>query len=359
MNKKRTKILFISCLAGMGHIRAAKALLESATENHPELECQYIDAVDYCSWLLRASVVDSYELLIKHWPQLWEKLYQFADTRGGKKSIDTSTILLQQGNQKFHDYIKTFAPDRIITTHFFVPILLGKLAKEIPTDVVVTDYYANRMWLNPNVRHLFVASEGIKKAFRKDHDSIIVSGIPISPRFFKPKNLPALRKKFELPNDQPVILLLSGGTGLVDISKAAECILGTLTNITLIAVAGKNNSELFSKLEKLDPQNNTYQVFNFTDTIDELMAVADIIITKPGGLTTSEVLYLKKSLIMINPIPGQEEKNASFVTEHKYGCLVTEVTELPGIITKILSNPHLLNTPPDQPNPNETILAAN
>ncbi len=360
MHKKRTKILFISCLAGMGHIRAAKALFESAAENHPELECQYIDAVDYCSWVLRASVVDSYELMIKHWPQLWEKLYQFADTRNGKSSIDKSTILLKQGNQKLHDYVKAFAPDRIIATHFFVPILLGKLAKKIPTDMVVTDYYANRMWLNRDIRHLFVASQDIKDAFSKDHESIIVSGIPISPRFFKTKNLPELRKKFNLPDTKPVVLILSGGTGLIDISKAAENILNNLTNTTVIAVAGKNNPELFLKLNKIKAlRGNTYRALEFIDTIDELMALADIIVTKPGGLTISEVLYLKKPLVMINPIPGQEEKNAGFVVEHNYGRLATEAGELSGVVSTILNNPHFLNIPPNQPNPNETILLTN
>jgi processive 1,2-diacylglycerol beta-glucosyltransferase len=224
--------------------------------------------------------------------------------------------------------------------------------------MVVTDYYANRMWLSPAVRHLFVASETIKKAFQSDHASIIVSGIPVNPRFFKPKNIPELRRKLGLEDAQPVILILSGGTGLIDITAATEQILNNFPAAAVVAIAGKDNTEVFNKLETLAPGRDSYRVFEFIDTIDEWMAVASVVVTKPGGLTTSEVLYLKKPLLMINPLPGQEEKNAAFVTDHNYGRLVAEVHELPDLISKILSEPHFLNTPPDLPNPNETILSA-
>ncbi len=359
MPTKRQKILIISCLAGMGHVRAAQALLLSASENHPEFDCRHIDAVDYCGPLLKTSIVDSYEILIKHWPGLFKKIFEYTDTPAGKDSFEKSIFLLQQGNKKLIDYIKDFKPDRIIVTHFLIPLLLKKFNGRFPIDMVVTDYYANLLWINPTVRHLFVATEAIKEAFKTDHPSIVVSGIPVNPRFFKPKNIPELKKKFGLPAGKKVVLILSGGMGPIDTSTATETILQQVKNISVIAVAGKHNGELLEKLQKLSGGKNHYQALSFVEKVDELMALADIIVTKPGGLTTSEVLYLKKPLVMINPIPGQEEKNAGFVIKHNYGCLATTTSELPGLINRILDEPNFLTKPPDLPNPNEIILTTN
>jgi processive 1,2-diacylglycerol beta-glucosyltransferase len=359
MTSQPQRILIISCLGGMGHVRAAKALLASAEENHPELTVRHIDAVDYCNWFLKASAVDSYEIMIKHWPGLFKKIFEFADTPGGKESFEKSMFLVKQGNKKLLEYVEEFKPDRIIATHFIVPILLSSIQNQFPIDVVVTDYYANLMWINPEVRHLFVASEAIKQAFDKSHPSIIVSGIPINPRFFKPKNKETLYKKLKLPTDKSIILVLSGGSGLIDTSSVVEKILSLHENVSVVAIAGKNNPELFSKLQKIKSDKNNYQALEFVDTIDEWMYMADVIVSKPGGLTTSEVLYLKKPLLMINPIPGQEEKNAEFVTEHNYGIRIQNTEELPAIITKVLHEPNFLTKPPELPNPNEIILTTN
>jgi processive 1,2-diacylglycerol beta-glucosyltransferase len=222
--------------------------------------------------------------------------------------------------------------------------------------VVVTDYYAHQIWVAPGIRHLFVATEEIKQALGKKHSSVIVSGIPIHPRFLKQKNHPQLLLKFKIANQSPVVLFLSGGNGLVDTSKTVEYILKEYSNLTIIAISGKGNETLYQKLIGLPHGKNDYRVFKFLDNIDEWMRIANIIVTKPGGLTVTECLYLKKPMLLLNPIPGQEEKNAQYVTTQHFGKLVNNPKELVSSIKLLLENPSMFKTPPSLPNPNEVIF---
>jgi processive 1,2-diacylglycerol beta-glucosyltransferase len=156
-NPKKQKLLLISCSGGMGHIRAAEALKTHAEKYYPEITCEHFNAAEYSGWFLNTSLVKTYEFLIKNHPKVFGALFKLADTTMGKKYIELHHPLLRKSGEPLIEAIERFGPDRIIVTHPIIMPLLEKLSNPPPIDVVVTDYYANQIWLHPNIRHLFGA----------------------------------------------------------------------------------------------------------------------------------------------------------------------------------------------------------
>lgn len=340
----------------MGHIRAAEALQSYCRVQYPTIVTEHFNAAEYSGWLLNTSLVKSYEFLIKNYPKVFGALFKMADTRLGKKYIELHHPLLKKSGEPLLAAIARFAPDRIIVTHPIIMPLLEDLPATLPTDLVITDYYANKIWLHPRVRHLFVATPEMKRELGGEHSSITVSGIPLHPVFFEHKNLTELYQKYHLPADRPFILSMSGGQGLIDTSDMVKELLTYPQPLNIIAVAGKGSKKVLSNFRKLSSTIHYYQAIEFTTAIDEYMRLADVIITKPGGLTVTECLYLKKPMILINPIPGQEEANAEYITKHHFGFKIDSSNEINKLLHTILTTRDALASPPDRPNPNELII---
>lgn len=340
MSRKKTKkVLIISCTGGSGHIRAAEAIKKTCEEFYETIECKHINLVDFSGWLLKLSMVHSYNFLVKHRPKIFRKIYYYTDANAGDKSLKKTMPLLKISGKKILKEVEDFNPDRIICTHFLPPILLEKAQISCPVDVVVTDFYAHQSWSIPSVRALFVGAEDTKEHLSKNKIPIIVSGIPIDPIFYKNKNISELKQKFRLLHNSKTILVLSGGVSLIDMSQEVGEILKNFSDqrLNIIVISGKNNQKAYEKLCALHFYNHNYKILEFTTEIDEYMRIADVVITKPGGLTLSECLFLQKPLILINPIPGQEEKNAEYIIKHKFGYLAQNINELLKQLEKILN----------------------
>jgi processive 1,2-diacylglycerol beta-glucosyltransferase len=357
MASSRQKILIISCSGGLGHIRAAEALLENCRELNPEIEVKHIDIANYSGRFFRAFFVDSYNSIVKYCPQLFKYIYHFADNEKRKKIFNILLPILKKSCRKFFNFVNEFNPDRVICTHFAPPALLNTTKHTYPVDVVVTDYYAHQIWLVTGVRNLFVPHESIKKELARKYDgNVVVSGIPIHPRFFKKINDEAVEKKYNLDPHYPTILFVSGGKGTINTFNTIKQTLDSAKNLNIIAISGKNNPKLFNKLNKLKSNQNNFKVMRFTDSVDELMKIADVVITKPGGLTVSELLCLKKSMILTNPIPGQEEKNAEFIMKNNFGFKAQNTADVLEKINLILKHSTPLSSPDSSKNPSEIIL---
>lgn len=354
--QKKQKLLLISCSGGMGHIRAAEALKAHAEKFYPDIICEHFNAAEYSGWFLNTSLVKSYEFLIKNHPKVFGALFKLADTTMGKKYIQLHHPLLRKSGEPLLDAIERFNPDRIIVTHPIVMPLLEKLPPALPLDLVVTDYYANKIWLHPNIRHFFVPTEEMKEELKNEHLSIIVSGIPLHPVFFETKDTSVLRNKYHLSLDHQTILVMSGGQGLIDTSTIVRELLAFSKPLNIVVIAGKGNTAALAKLKKLPTEQHTYRIIEFTSAIDEYMRISDLIITKPGGLTITECLYLKKPLLLINPIPGQEEANAEYIAAKHFGLLAKDHSEILHLTASVLAGQAHLIPPPDRANPNELIL---
>ena len=236
---------------------------------------------------------------------------------------------------RFGRYVKQFRPEAVLCTHYFPLETLSHLRRRRggprPMAVsVVTDFEAHALWMDACVDLYCVAAEETKArlvARGVAEESVVVTGIPISARFSAGLDAKAVRKTLGLRDDLPVLLVPSGGFGIGPVEQILVELDKVDRPFQSVVVTGRNE-ELRQELAAQDRTHPT-QVLGFVTNMHELMAVADVIITKPGGLTSSEALAMGKPLCILNPIPGQEAANSDFLLEHGAAMKVNRVEDLP------------------------------
>lgn len=351
------KLLIISCSTGSGHLRAAEALRITCNKLHPDVEVLHIDMADYLDGISHIYLVSFYNLFSNLIPFSYKLLYYLTNSWLAQRVFRIVSPVIRIGSRKLIKKIEEYNPDLIISTHFLPSLILPKKIS-IPIDTVITDYQAHKIWLAPKTRNFFVATEDIKTELNKFHIQSTASGIPIHPNFFEKKDTAILREKFNIKNNNPLILFMPTSRGRIKPAEAINKILhhdfGTALNI--VAVAGKNKKRNLSDLEQFKTvEHPNLTVFENVENIDELMRIADIIVGKAGGLTVSEALFLQKPTIVINPIPGQEDYNTSYLEKNHFGLHAKSNDDLVKKIQYILANPNIINKK-SYPDPSKIIL---
>ena len=339
------KILFISCSAGAGHVRAAEALLLTCRAKYPQIKSAHIDIMDYSGGLFGKSITSSYHFLARHLPNIYGLLYQMFDFSKSPDVLNKISSLLKINLRKLNKFIREYQPDQIFCTHFLASAFANQYADKIPTDFLITDYEINRICLAPQIRYFFVPSEEIKNELVGLGKQAFFTGIPIHPEFLKEKNVEELKNNWRINNGWPTILILTGGMGLIDPVPFAKEIIDNLKKINLIVVAGKNNKKTLKELGELKSTSINYRIITFTAKIDELMRLADVILTKPGGLSVTETLFLQKPVLLSLPIPGQEEANVRFVEKNNSGRQIPELNKIAGALQEIIRRPDVFMKP--------------
>ncbi len=346
MNKK-TKLLIISAEAGAGHIRAGEAIFETAKILYPDIDVRHIKITDYISSLSKKIFFDSYNVFAVRYPKIYEKIYNISNKKQSTKKIKKILKFLQKiDGDKFLKYIFNFNPDYIINTHFLAQQILVNNSKQLEnlkgSSTVITDYAFHHLWsLGFKNQNYFVANQQVKQSLLSlsvPDTKIYVSGIPIHPAFYQKKDLNKLRIKYQIPKTDQVILVLSGGKGLSFSDKLIEELSKIESKATIFAITGKNQ-KLLNKIKKLKlPINLNLRVISWTDQIDEYIRISDVIISKAGGLSTTECLTLGKYLIIIDPIPGQEVGNANFLKQNKLVTVAKDKKQLVKLLEKTPSH---------------------
>jgi processive 1,2-diacylglycerol beta-glucosyltransferase len=324
------KLLIISTGAGTGHVQAAAALEEAARAERPDVEVVNVDALDYGTPFLRDLYERSYVLMANRIPGLWGFLYRRSESKKRyPRSAWFLSVLDRHNARGLLSLVRRLRPDRIVCTHFLPVSALRRFATA-PLDIVVTDFKAHAFWLQPRVRFFFVASEDVRDALVRrgiPAERIGAHGIPVSRRFVRPPDAAASRESLHMPADQPVVLAVGGGfgrRGLVDVVRAT---LAANPSVHVLAVAGRNK-KMRDAIRQRFGSEGRLRTFGFVDDIERLMAAADVIVTKPGGLTTSEALAVGRPLVLTDPVPGQEERNARFLTEAGAALMAVTAREL-------------------------------
>jgi processive 1,2-diacylglycerol beta-glucosyltransferase len=342
--------LLLSVSAGAGHVRAAEALRAAAT-GMPGVEALHLDVMDHVSPAFRALYTDLYLKLVEHSPATWSMLYRIMDRTPPNAPIARLRRAIERLNT--HDLrraIARFAPDAVVCTHFLPAELLmrersrGRL--DCPVHVVVTDFDLHGMWVVPDMAGWFAASDEV--AFRMqarglDAARIHVTGIPIMPAFAQPLDRAACAVEFGLDPQRRAILLMGGGAGLGGLDEVAARLLRLDADFQLVALAGRNSRAL-EKLQSLacaHPRRLVAQ--GFTDRVERLMGACDLVITKPGGLTTSECLALGRPMIVHAPIPGQEERNCDYLLEQGAALKAVDAIALDWRVRELLAVPSRLD----------------
>lgn len=319
MNKKKIIILYAS--VGGGHFKAAEGIKNYIVDNYKTCEVQMIDALKYTNKLVDKIVIKSYVNMAKYSPKMWGEIYKFSEKLYSPANFSNAVQMIL--SNKLLALLEYEKPDSIISTHPFITEMVASLKKreKISTElnVIMTDYASHKFWeLKPEyVNRYFVSNHEMKASLSFngiDSDKIFVTGIPVAPSFLKEMNKSEIYKEFDLDPSKKTVLLFGGGEyGLSDVKDFLNGLLSINQDVQVVAIAGKNVKvrNMFKKVsEKFDKK---VVILGYTTKIPELMHIADFVISKPGGLTTTEILVSNIPFIIINPIPGQEEENARFL----------------------------------------------
>lgn len=345
------RILVLSASVGAGHLRAAEAVELAFKETVPDAHVENIDVLSMTNALFRRVYGKLYLELISLAPHALGYFYDLLDqpSRGGKR--DVFRRALQDLNLKtFTRFLQETPWDLIVNTHFLPAEILSILRKKkqikTPHVTVTTDYETHRLWVNqPCDRYFTATEEGARylQHWGVPASDTFATGIPIHPVFSKPKDRKECLHKHGLATDRPVILQMSGGFGVGPVEKLFLSLLQVETPLQLVTITGKNE-KLKAQLQALKiPEHQRAKVMGFTKEIDELLAVADLVVSKPGGLTTSETLARGAIMMIVNPIPGQETRNSDFLLENGAAIKVNNVATLPYKLTTLLNDPKRLD----------------
>lgn len=340
------KILIASLKAGAGHMMAAKALEDTLLQQKEKFEVKNVDFLEYSTILSQDFYGKWYLDIVNKVPQFYGWLYDNLDDN----TKDSRLIFDRINAQKFKEFVFAYEPDLIICTHFVPADILThwrvKYQKKYKVVVTVTDYEAHRLWAEKKVDEYYVATpemiEELTK-FEVKAEKIISTGIPIDPKYNQNFDLPTIREKYNLTNNF-TILVASGGFGMGPVEQIIKKLHQLPNSLNILVMTG-NNSILLKSLNKIPDQAHQNKIiFPFIDNDQELMAVSNIIIGKPGGLTTSEALVVGRPIIVINPIPGQEIANANYIARNLAGLQADDLDEVIKIVKNLLKRPDLLET---------------
>jgi len=342
------RILIATVTAGGGHIAAAAALEEAWRALRPDDVIERLDLIKFFSPIHKKVHEDGYVKLIELAPELWGMIFGKTDNPKVARSMSKLRRAFPSNSRsKFIKHLKHFKPDVVLCTHYLTLETLGlvRLKEKLPQPLIVsivTDFEAHALWMDDCVDLYCVATEGTKArlvARGAKAENIVPTGIPIAAKFLSKPDPKAVRKHYGLRDDQPVLLVLGGGFGMGPVAEILNELDKVAGQFQTIVVAGRNE-KLRRELATHNRKHPTH-VLGFATNMHELMAVADLIITKPGGLTSSEALAMGKPLFILNPIPGQEAANSDFLLEHGAATKANRIEDLPFRVDQLLGSKKL------------------
>lgn len=345
------KLLITSVSTGHGHVRAAEALEAACHDIYPFIEVKHIDAMHYMEKSFQQLYVNGYSTIVNKAPSVWGYLYELTNRETGSLRHQQLMNTVQSNfTPRLAEFIADYKPDRILSTHFLIPQILNTETNRqrlpFPIDLVVTDYEFHRFWYSSNVSRYYVGSQQIYLALiqRGIHPrNIDVTGIPIHPDFSKTvvKDDPLITLKLD-PN-RKTILILFGGAGVGPAIRIVEKLFQINTSLNIITVSGRNQT-MKNQLDRLRvPEHMALRNCGFVSNMNELIGSSDLVISKSGGLTTAECMALGTPMLIFSPIPGQEEKNASYIETNGAGLRAHTLADLVEKLVRLLSHPQQLH----------------
>ena len=347
------KVLILSVSAGAGHLRAAEALERAFHLKDPALEVRHIDTLQYTNKIFRHLYSKAYIEMVNKMPEVLGWLYDHLDKPW--KNERRRLALDKLNTRPFVKMLKEYQPDITVCTHFLPAEIISWLkAKErlgCRQSIVVTDFDVHAMWLCHHYERYFVALDETRIHLEKlgiPRDKITVSGIPIDPVFAEQKSRREMRAKHGLRQDVTTILLSAGGFGVGPIEHILKSLMTDMRNpAQVIALCGRNQ-KLKNRIDHLaaglSPDRRfSIKAVGHTTAVDEYMSASDILLGKPGGLTTSEALAKGLVFVIVNPIPGQEERNSDHLLEEGVAIRCNNLPVLADKIDLLLNNPERMN----------------
>lgn len=348
------KIIIFYASYGGGHLNAAKSIQEYILTNYSNYDVERIDCMKYVNITIEKISTAAYREMAKKVPWAWGRIY--ADSQKGPLAHISS-----RSNKimaiKLLKLLREKKPDLIISTHPFGSQMCsylkrkGKITAEIAT--IMTDFAPHDQWLvgSDDTDYFFVAHNKMKQYLISkgiSKEKVYDTGIPISNRFLLEYNKDKILEDLKFDKNKKTILFFGGGEfglGKTKTLEIFETFVKNFPDTQIIAVAGRNEKMKanFTKIVEENNRTSNIRILEYTNNVPEFMSISSLVVTKPGGLTTSESLASSLPMIIINPIPGQEEENAEFLEEKGIAIWIKKKDDPNEKLKNLFTDPDVLS----------------
>ncbi|MDD5027352.1 MAG: glycosyltransferase [Candidatus Omnitrophica bacterium] len=341
MLPKRIVLMYISEVSG--HHNATLAIEKAIRILAPQAEISNINAFNYTNPVAEKIVNSVYMGIIKVAPKIWDYLY---DNPKIVKKIERAKQNINKANSpKLKKLFERLRPEVVVCTQAFPCGMVAGYKKtyraDLPLIAVLTDYVPHSYWIYDAVDCYITPSDEVSSRLIKKGvpaQKIKSLGIPFDPKFNTALDKNNIFSKYKLSPGLATILIMGGGQGLGPIKTIVKSLEKVNRDIQEIIVTGTNKKLHNSLRRKIKKYKKKIVVFGYAQNINELMAIADIVVSKPGGVTTSEVLSLGKPMIIIKPLPGQEASNTAYLTQKEAALEIKEPDKINLVIEDLLRN---------------------
>lgn len=335
------KVLILSVKAGFGHHSTAQAIIDYFKKIG--VECEMLDTFEYISSFLGDSIQDGYLSLTKYVPDIYGKVYDNLDKKNTESNkYSPIAVSSKVVSKKLKEYVINFNPDAVIGTHSYACMLMTYMKRKgfisCPTYGIVTDFTVHPFWENTELDYYVTPNELLnRQMIRKGipKEKILPYGIPIKEKFASKTEPCEARRELGI-EDKPTVLMMMGSMGFGNILGEMEKIDTLAGDFQVLCVCGTNDKVRASLMSR-EWKKRVY-VYGFVDIVDIMMDSADCIITKPGGLTSSELMAKGLPAIFVNPIPGQEDRNMEFLVNAGAGMMVTKTFPIDEALNLMLNS---------------------
>ncbi|WP_290460088.1 MGDG synthase family glycosyltransferase [Romboutsia ilealis] len=363
------KVLIMSASTGGGHNRAARAIkeeLESRTIDNMSIECEIVDSLKLVNNTMDKVISGGYEKSALYTPKAYGSVYRFSETSLASKNEFKGNPLTSLMARKFKHLLNDSSPDLIIGTHPFPMIALSTLKKnnyslsknesfyksskvDIPPMIsVLTDYTTHSTWIQNEIDYYIVGHEYVKELLvyeGVDSEKVKAFGIPVEKSFLSHRDRKTVLTELGLSPEKLTVLLMGGSFGAGNIKETLEDLLTVDRDFQILVVTGKNEhlKDRLSKMLDSTIHNKNICLLGYTNKMNDILASIDVLISKPGGLTTTEALLNDVPMIVPYFIPGQEEENLDFLTNCGAALRTTKKYSLPVLLKVLIDDPTRLD----------------
>ena len=340
----KQNILIVTASIGSGHNKAAEAISNEMKIKYPDAAVHTVDFMSTKTAYLNGFLKAVYLKMLDFMPNVYDFLYNF--TGGRLRGFSAQRMLALAMKHNMEELVRRYQADIVICTHPFPCAAAAYLKRHKKIDVllacVITDFSIHQMWVYKNIDLYFVATEEARSELVRRgiaEATVRATGIPIDRVFGMAYDRPALLTKFELQPDLPIALIMGGGLGLGGVKVALQQLEALDAPLQILVVTGANAS-LWSEIKKCTMQSkHKIEVWGYSNNVQELMAVASFLISKPGALTICEALAMELPMLLHEPIPGPETENAAYVAGQGAAIWIRENKKIGGMVEALLREP--------------------
>lgn len=365
------KVLIMSASTGGGHNRAARAIkeeLESRTIDNMSIECEIVDSLKLVNNTMDKVISRGYEKSALYTPKAYGSVYRFSETTIASKNEFKTNPLTSLMARKFKHLLNESTPDLIIGTHPFPMIALSTLKKnnnihslsrsesfykstkvDIPPMIsVLTDYTTHSTWIQNEIDYYIVGHEYVKELLvyeGVDSEKVKAFGIPVEKSFLSHRDRETVLTELGLSPEKLTVLLMGGSFGAGNIKETLEDLIAIDRDFQILVITGRNEhlKDKLSKILDSTIHNKNICLLGYTNKMNDILASIDVLISKPGGLTTTEALLNDVPMIVPYFIPGQEEENLDFLTNCGAALRTTKKYSLPVLLKVLIDDPSRLD----------------